>query len=868
MRPPTSVIPQSMLAYVMTDVAGSTELWERDEAKMAQALGQLDCVCEETFEQAHGTLLKERGEGDSHFGVFGKAEDAIRAATSLLLAIRTDPALKYIVLRVGIHLGAAESWSGDYYGPVVNRCARIRQAAQPGQILTSEAVHAVAAAGREFGFKDLGLHRLRDLMQPERLFQVLHPDLPHEFPRPNTLSALSHNLPSYLSSFVGRQTELDALSDTIKQNRLVTVTGPGGVGKTRLTQQVAAELIEQFKDGVWFIDLAQTERPESVLPILCKELELGADATESSLVDGLKHRRLLLILDNCEHLFAECRRVASHLLQQCPEVSILATSRRILDVRGEFVFRLGGLALPPPDQLADAPQFDAIRLFVERSKQRGTPLAVDAQSIPPIVDLCAKLDGLPLALEMAASLTDVLSIAEIARSISEYIPTSVGFGSEDFRHQTIARTIEWSRRLLTPEGQVLLNRVSFFPSTWTLEGACAVCFPAEKKLTVRDLLRELLNHSLVYSLRTRTDDLRFGLLQTTRQVILNDTGAQDDLVPPYVDYCHALIKSAQDLIDGGEESRAHQLLELEWETLIKALDLSFTPHPQRCAEMALGLRPFWMSGTRLPEGKSWYLRLSASQEIDASTRGSLLVALSSICILLGENDLAYTVLLSAEETVSPLGGMDLARVIGNLAVHQDRLGRYPEAKEGFERCCALFRECGARREEALSLLNIGVAKLRLNEPLSECADYYHQALACARGAGLISLQAKAFSCLAHVELRQGALSEALELNRQALLLWLEDLVIPDCVLAMLDLAEIYVSLERFESSTMVILVADRLVELSQSPFPSLHQARLEASRKATKVHATPMDWRTGSRQTKSKSAHELVSLVLQTIAEA
>lgn len=852
-----------MLAYVMTDVVGSTRLWEADEAKMARAVEALDRACEEIFEQAGGRLLKSRGEGDSHFGIFGNAEEAITAATNLVLATKTDSRLDGLVLRTGIHLGSAETWAGDYYGPTVNRCARIRQVAQPGQILVSEAVYAVAHLGGEHKFKDLGIHRLRDLMQPERLYQVLNPGLAADCPAPETLSSLAHNLPGYLNSFVGRERDLSDLSEVIGHSRLVTVTGPGGAGKTRLTQQVAADLIEQFKDGVWFIDLAQTDRPESVLPILCKEFDVTAEPAEQHLLTTLRHRNMLLILDNCEHLFDECRRITQALLQRCPELNILATSRRLLDLRGEYVYRLGGLALPPANPSQDPLQYDGIRLFVERAKQRGTELTLDSATWPGIVDLCRKLDGLPLALEMAASLTDVLSISEISRSLSECLQTSTGFGTDDPRQQTIASTIEWSRRLLTEPARLLLQKVAYFPGTWTLDGAAAVCFPEASKLYVRGLVKELLNHSLVFTLRTSTDDLRFGLLQTTREVVAQDAGEQSDLAKPFVEFCRKLAASARERMEVREEAKLRDLLNLDWETLIKALEISFATEVETCATIALDLRGFWMSGTRLPEARSWYQKLSARDDIGREKRASILIALSSIYILLGNNDLALNVLVAAEEMVRPIGGVQLARVIGNLAVHRDRMGRYQEAKEGFEECYELFKEAGAKREEALSLLNIGVAKLRLQEPFPDCADYYRRALGCAKANGLTSMQAKAYSCLAHLELRQGNLLQALATNKDALALWLEDLVIPDCVLAMLDLAEIFVEQGRFDAAATSIHIADRLEELSQSPFPSLHLTRLETSRQATKQQLSPIDWRSGQRLTKAKGALELVSLAAQ-----
>ena len=854
-----------MLAYLMTDVGGSTRLWESDREHMAHSVSRLDEVCEAVFRDSHGKLIKARGEGDSHFGVFARAEDAVDAAIRLQIATRSDPILTDLVLRMAVHLGSPEMWAGDHYGPVINRCGRIRQVTLPGQILVSEAVHAVVAKNNEFHFKDLGVHRLKDLMQPERLYQVCHPDLPSVFPHPETLSALSHNLPAYLTSFVGREKELAELDQIVNPNRLVTITGPGGVGKTRLTQQLAADLIERFYDGVWFIDLAQTDRSESVVPILFEELAAGGEVSEEKLLEAIGTRQMLIILDNCEHLFEECRRLASLLMRRCPDLHILATSRRVLDVRGECVYRLGGLSLPTSDKFHIPMEFEGFRLFVERASQRGTNLAIDATTVPGIVELCRKLDGLPLALEMAAGLTDVLAIPEITASIAECMQASTGPEIEDPRQHTIASTIEWSRRFLSDEGRLMLQRVAMFPNTWTLAAAAAVCFPGNSKPNVRGNLKELLNHSLVFSTRTTSDDLRFGLLQTTRQVVLGDSPSHDELVPDYINYFESLVESAKTVAEQGEEGRAHAHLSLEWESITLAMEFAFSSDPNRCAKMALALRGYCMSGTRLLEGKRWYRQLADCEVLDLSTQVSVQIALSSIFILLGENDAALEALLEAEETVRPIGGYQLALVIGNLAVHRDRMGRYGEAKEGFETCYQIFKQCGAAREQALSLLNIGVAKLRLGEPNSECADYYRRALEYARANDLVSLNAKALSCLAHLELKESKWMESLMFNKQALQLWLEDMVAPDCVLAMLDLAETFVSLERVDLAASAIHIADRLEELSNSPFPSVHRDRLEGLRSIAKAQASVADWRAGHRLMRTKDAFELTTMAIQLI---
>ncbi len=857
------------LAYLMTDVVGSTRLWEERPEEMIQCIALLDRCVEDEVGMAGGRLVKSRGEGDSHFSVFGSSDAAIRAATGILIAVGGEPTLKDIKLRAAIHAGAAEDWAGDYYGPVVNRCARIRQVARPGQILVSEVVQLLTQRDPVISFKSLGVHRLRDLMQPERLFQVLHPDLPARFPSPDTLSSLPHNLPIHLTSFVGRNEDLHRLFDLIGSSRLTTLMGAGGVGKTRLALQVAAESANEFKDGIWFIDLAQTQREESVLPIVSGVIAPEIEPSTQNLASAIGFQKALLILDNCEHLCEQCRDLAKVLLLGCQNLTILATSRVLLEVPGEHVDRLGGLSLPPPHRVQDALQFDAIQLFVERAAQRGTGLVVNESTLPEIVDLCRKLDGLPLALEIASGLTDVQSIAEITGSIGECLEAETAHGAEDERQRTVAATIEWSRNLLSPAARDLLHRVAVFPGTWTLEAARDVCgFGAVSRGKLTELVRELVNHSLVFSIRTPRDAIRFGLLQTTREVLGGISAEDSVLLHRFLSHSHRIVGQAQSFLDEGEESKAHELIDLEWETLIKALVLSEEESPKECASIALGLKSFWVRGTRIREGKYWLEKLSTSEGIDSSLRVSVLSALSAICIWLGEYDQIERELLAAAETLGPGGGFELARVLCNLAVIREKTGRLVEAKEGFEHSLRLLERIDAPAVEAQVLLNLGVVKLDLAEPLSECARLFVRALERARSAGSASAQANAYSCMAHVEMREGRFREALRNCRLALKLWQDGPYLADCALAMVDVVEILLRLGRFQESASAFHIAERLEELSQSPFLSVDRARLESSRGELKNLVTPNDWRAAQRLSRSKSAPELITMALLLVDEA
>jgi len=859
---------QQTLAFLMTDVEASTRLWESDRGAMAELLPRIEAIAAETIERNGGRLIKSRGEGDSFFAVFSSVNGAITGATEIMLALQKESPLQPVKIRAAIHAGSPESWSGDFYGPTINRCARIRQATHPGQILISEAVHALASAHDSFKFRYLGVHCLKDLMQPERLYQVLHPDLPHRFPPPETLSVLSHNLPVSPTSFVGRELDIVQLCQLVRDHRLSVVTGTGGVGKTRLALQVAAECVEFFKDGAWFIDLAQTERSQSVLPIVCSVLDPSSEPTEEALRELIGHRHMLLVLDNCEHLHEECRRLGTILLQGCPNLHVLATSRRVLEVKGEYVYKLAGLSIPEGDEMEEALRSDAVRLFLERAEHRATGLKLNEETMRGIVQLCRQVDGLPLALEMVSSLTDLLSVSEICRSLGEYLETPIELGSGDLRQQTMASTIDWSRRLVSPDARNLLSVATVFPNTWSLEAARRVCLPDLPAGRVQALVRELVNHSLLYSVRTVHDDVRLGLLQTTRQVVGATAEFSPDLIARFISYCEMVTTDAERLVKDGEEQRAQEQIDLEWENLMKGLELSYESAPGSCVIIALALKPFWMRGTCVREGRDWYERLSQWTTISAGSKISVQLALSSLYILLGENDLALAVLLEAEKAVEPIGGYDLAVVVGNLTLHKDRMGWYAEARGGCERACELFREFGSPAEEALALLNFGVVKLRLDEPLEESADLYRKALDRAQQGGSVSMQAKAHSSLAHVEKLAGRFDASLRHSADALKLWQSAPYLPDCALEMIGLSETFFAMSLFESSVSALQTAERLEELSQSPFPARHRPRVSSLKEALRINLPACDFRSAARAVRGKSATELASSALRLIEDA
>lgn len=474
------------ITFLFTDVEGSTKMWEEAPDLMPKTIERHDEIALSVIENNGGRVVKSRGEGDSVFAVFPRASEAVAAAAKLQVALRTEPwpAKTPIKVRMALHTGEAQERDEDYYGAPVNRCARLRAIAHGGQIVVSLTTEELVRDGLKGGvsLKDLGLHRLKDLSRPEQVFQVLHPELPEDFPPLRSLDALPNNLPQQLTSFIGREQVIAEVLDIFKHTRLLSLTGSGGAGKTRLALQVAADLLEDYEDGVWLIELAVLADPNLVAQSVATTIGVREEPGRpilATLTDFLKAKKVLLVLDNCEHLLSACATLCDHLLRACPGLYILATSREGLNIAGETTYRVPSLGLPDPraqQAISDLVQVEAVRLFVERAQAAQPGFQVNEQNAASLAQLCVRLDGIPLAIELAAARVKALSVDQINQRLDDRFRLLTG-GSRTAlpRQQTLRALIDWSYDLLTPEEQTLLRRLSVFAGGWTLEAAEAVC---------------------------------------------------------------------------------------------------------------------------------------------------------------------------------------------------------------------------------------------------------------------------------------------------------------------------------------------------------------------------------------------------------
>jgi predicted ATPase/class 3 adenylate cyclase len=520
-------LPAGTVTFLLTDIEGSTLLWETVPDAMEVALEQHNRVLAEVIGEHSGVVVTSRGEGDSFFAVFPSAIAAVEAAGACQLRLKAEawPASAALRVRMGLHTGEAHVQGGDYvdHAPI-NRCARVKAAAHGGQVLVTRATRDLVGGGLSggFGLKRLGEFRLRDLSQPELIYQLTHADLPAGFPPIRTVAERAGNLLLPVSSFIGRARELERTAAALGQARVVTLTGPGGVGKTRLALQAAGQVAGRFGDGAWLCELAPVRDVAGVDDAVAAVFSVVARAgqsTRETLVEFLRGKELLLVLDNCEHLLEGAAALAGALARSCERLAILATSREGLGIEGEHLVPVPPLGVPEADaDLAAITGAEAVRLFAERAAAVKPGFAVTAGNAAAVAAVVRRLDGIALAIELAAARVPAMTPAELARRLERsFAVLAAGRRGAVVRHQTLRATIDWSYQLLAEPEQALLARLAVFAGGCTLQAAEAVCSgEGIDPDAVFELLAALVARSLVVA-EEHGPQTRYRLLETIRQ---------------------------------------------------------------------------------------------------------------------------------------------------------------------------------------------------------------------------------------------------------------------------------------------------------------------------------------------------------------
>lgn len=605
-----SELPTGTVTLLLADVEGSTRLWETQPEIMAAAVAALDRALLEAVAAHEGVRPVEQGEGDSFVIAFGRASDAVACALDLQRA-----PLAPIRLRIGLHTGEVRLRDeGNYIGPTINRTGRLRDLAHGGQTVLSGITDELVAdcLPADAWLTDLGAHPVRDLARPQRVVQLCHPELGNEFPPLRTSSSVAaHNLPAQLTSFVGRQAEIVSLRAALTVNRLVTLTGTGGVGKTRLAVQVGAAMADEFSDGVWYVDLAPITAAEVVPVTVARALGLPdhpGRSTIDTLHRFLRDRHLLVVLDNCEHLLDACAALLIELLGAATRLSVLTTSREPVNVSGEVTWQVPSLSL------AD----EAVELFAQRARLARPDFTVTHANSAAVSEICRRLDGMPLAIELAAARVRALSLTEIVDSLHDRFRLLTG-GSRTAvrRQQTLRASVDWSHALLTATERILFRRVAVFCGGFDLAAAQFVCSEASiERYQVLDQLTLLVDKSLVIADET-SGRTRYRLLETVRQYALEklgESGEADVVRSRHRDHYTAIVA----LLDAPARTDYEQRLEqaeVEMDNLRSALGWNLeNDDTDGALTMASSLQPVWLTRGRILEGIAWFRIIPAEGE--------------------------------------------------------------------------------------------------------------------------------------------------------------------------------------------------------------------------------------------------------------
>jgi predicted ATPase/class 3 adenylate cyclase len=710
-------LPTGTITFLFTDIEGSTRLLQRIGADYAGVLEEHADVVRTAINEAGGVEVGTQG--DSFFAVFRDAADGVRAATDAQRALAAHPWSHGAPVRVrmGLHTGRGERGREGYVGIDVHRAARIADAAHGGQVLLSiETAHAVEAAlPPGVRLRALGAHRLKDLADPEQLHQLDIDGLESDFPPPRSIESRPSNLPAELTSFVGREAEIAEVERLVEGARLVTLTGAGGTGKTRLAIRVGSRLRGSFADGVFFVDLASVVDPAVVASTTAKALGVAEDGGRpvlDVLRSHLHDREVLVVFDNFEQVLAAAPTL-EELLEGAPRTKAIVTSRIVLSVRGEQEFAVPPLAPPDPRALPDLATLrdgEAMRLFTDRARAVVPGFQVDEGNAAAVAAITARLDGLPLAIELAATRLKVLSPQQVLDRLSDrFALLSSPAGSLPERQRTLRDTIAWSYDLLSEAERRFFARLSIFSGGWTLESAEAVCDPAGVGLDVLDALSSLVDRSLIRREQVG-NDVRFGMLETIRefgQQELESLGDLDVTLQRHGTEYLDLAVEAEPHLTGDDQIEWLDRCDLEHGNIREALRWAIeTRRVERALEAAGALWRFWHQRGHIEEAARWFAEILALPEGRAPTaaRSKALIGAGGIAWWQRDRESSrrfYSEALDVERSIGRPAGV--AEALYNLAfviAGED----IEAAARMLDESLALFREAGDERGVAQALV--------------------------------------------------------------------------------------------------------------------------------------------------------------------
>jgi predicted ATPase/class 3 adenylate cyclase/DNA-binding CsgD family transcriptional regulator len=792
------VLPTGTITFALTDVEASTRLWDEHPATMGAVMARHDSLIESATLEAGGSLVRPRGEGDSRFMVFPQASRAVSAALRIQQALRNEdwarllhPAASHpdpstsgdesLHIRIGLHTGEADIRDGDYYGSAVNRCGRLRGLARGGQVLLSAATAMLVRGQLPAGasLRDLGEHQLKYLAEPERIFQLVHPDLPDEFPALAS-GARIHGLPIQPTPLVQRSAELRYLEGAVRNPdiRLITLIGSGGIGKTRLASAVTEQVAPVFADGVWFVDLSSIRNSELVFPVLAHALVIQAAGRRTpldSVCDYLRASHALLVLDNLEQVIGAAPEIGK-LLSECADVKVLATSREPLRLRWEHVYRVPPLSLPAVgvnavEELRTAP---AVAFFVQRAQASDPEFALGEDNARAVADVCTRLDGVPLALELAAAQMRVLSPSALLPLLHRQFDVLRGPSDAPDRQRSLTATVGWSWDLLTPAEKELFRRLSVFEGGCSADAARVVCRRADASGTETFLdLLALVDKSLLRQERAADGAVRFRLLETIQRVAfekmeLANGGEVESIRQRHSEYFLVLAANGERECWGPDAGAWVDRLDCEYANFRAALNwLSASGQFDAARGMAIALEPLWSHRGHIADAVHWLK------------------------------------LVTAAGAITPQSDVNMATALSMLALFEQMTGEPAAAKRDAQRSIAEANRIGDQHQLVVALWMMGELARAQGDQASARANL-EGALTLSRSLALTKLEAVLLGIIGRVAFDLGNRRDARALAEQSL--------------AMMEAAHVTRWLARVQALLGILAIAERDVAAAQRLF--------------------------------------------------
>lgn len=763
-------LPSGIVAFLFSDIEGSTQQWDSHRESMSAAIQRHDAIVRGEIERAGGVIFKPLGDG--FCAVFHTAPTAIAAALEAQrgLAKGDFSSVGGLKIRMAVHVGHADERGGDYFGPSVNRVARLLAIGYGGQVLVSGAAADLAQGEMpaQTGLRDLGLHRLKDLAQPEQVYQLVAPDLPQKFFPLRSLDALPNNLPLQLTSFVGRDNEIERVVDLLDAHRLVTLVGTGGVGKTRLALQVGADLLDRYEDGVWFVELAPLSDGTMILNELAPLFGVQGSGDRpllEALLAALRPKHALLIIDNCEHLVDPAAEIIEKVLRASPKIRILATSREALKIAGETVHRVASLD-----------EESGIALFADRATSATDSFELTEENAPIVAKICRRLDGIALAIELAAARVRAVDVGELFARLDERFRILTG-GSRTAlpRQQTMRALIDWSYDLLSPVEQALFRRVAVFSGGCTLDAATNVCAGDElQSWDLLDLLTSLVDKSLVTAELNDTvisgAKLRYRLLESTRQYAaekLASSGERDRMRRVHAEYFSRVARDADERWSTTPTRTWRVPLEAEIDNFRSALDWAIAEKQdlELGATLSSALSELWRElGVRTEGLRYTEAALEAEETLAAGTRANLWNAVAGMSLTLWTKmrDSAER----AQQIFNELG--DRSGAMRAKLCHGEALTRLLDLERAdaeLHDVYAYFKASGDRRRANHALSSLARNALWRGDA-QVARDRNSEVLAAARTQGDDRTVSVVMSNLAEAEFKMGNVKRAIELGRE------------------------------------------------------------------------------------------------------